>query len=638
MCGIAGLWMRSGSDLQPQVRAMTAALHHRGPDSSDIWASLERGLALGHARLSIVDLSEHGRQPMHSQSGRYVIVYNGEIYNHLEIRAQLGLTVSWRGHSDTETLLAAIEAWGLEHALRELVGMFAIALWDRHEATLTLARDRMGEKPLYIGAIGGGLAFASEIKALRHCQGMRFEHDQTALSSFLRVGYIGGTRSAYRGIRKLAPGTYLRYRNADALPEAVQYWTLPEPATSDSHKLDDVEMVDEFEGLLDRSVRGQMLADVPLGAFLSGGIDSSLIVALMQRASQRPVRTFTMGFSGQTYDESASARHVARYLGTDHTELMVEPSDVLKLIPRIASIYDEPFADSSQVPTVLLSQLIRQHVTVALSGDAGDELFGGYNRYMAAQRLGGILSRVPLGLRRWMAVAMRGLPADFWDQLARNGPSRGRLRLPPEFGEKVARLASFLEAPDGRAAYASAVSPWPSETAQPFSARYELMDLPVCDRALLPECMMWWDMQTYLPDDILVKVDRAAMSASLETRVPLLDHRIVEFALRTPLRFKIRGGRSKWLMRELLYRHVPQSLIERPKQGFTLPLGAWLRNELREWAESLMEPRVLALSGLLDATKVQKIWREHLDGKVNHQKGLWTLLTLQSWLTNKNDV
>lgn len=632
------MWARGPVAPTDVVVAMTAALNHRGPDSRGVWTSSDGSLALGHARLAIVDLSEQGRQPMASRSGRYTVVFNGEIYNHAELRRELDGDFRWRGHSDTETLLEAIERWGFVEALRRAVGMFAIALWDREKGTLTLARDRMGEKPLYYARGSAGLAFASELKALRHGPGLDFSLDRDALGGYVRFGFVASPHSAYQGVRKLPPASLLVLRSPqdDAAPE--RYWTLPRPLPdADAGRpgeVDDAARLEELDGLVRRSVRDQMLADVPLGAFLSGGIDSSLIVALMQQAASQRVRTFSMGFGDGGDDELSTARQTAAHLGTDHTELVVTPADVLEVVPRLAAIYDEPFADSSQVPTVLLSRLTRQHVTVALTGDAGDELFGGYNRYLIAARLQPRLERWPLWLRRGAGKLLRALPSDTIDAAAGLARRHGATRLPPVLGEKVARIAQFMTAPTGMAAYLGTVSQW-MEGAPLLSpaASPALDDLR---GTALPQRMMWWDMQTYLTDDILVKVDRAAMASSLETRVPFLDHRIVEFALRTPMRCKIRGRQTKWLLRQLLARHVPTAWFDRPKQGFSVPLDAWLRGPLRDWAESLLSPSRLGDSGLLDVERVRRTWLEHLGGRRNHQRALWTVLMLQAWLAEES--
>ena len=636
MCGIAGLWAHPGrTDPAAVVARMRQALNHRGPDSHGLWRDDTHHLALGHARLAIVDLSEQGHQPMRSRSGRYVIVYNGEVYNHQALRRQLGADVAWRGHSDTETLLEAVERWGLEATLQRAVGMYALALWDRDASTLALARDRMGEKPLYYGSGRDGLAFASELKALHQVTGLDLSIDEGAIGEYLQYGYIGNPRSAFRGVAKLEPGAILVCRSPDRIEPPRRYWTLPRPtppvaALAASAQRD--ARLARLEALLSESVQQQMLSDVPLGAFLSGGIDSSLVVAMMQRSSARAVRTFSMGFSNDRLDESAYAREVARHLGTDHTELTVTPADVLALVPHLSQVYDEPFADSSQVPTLLLSRLTREHVTVALSGDGGDELFGGYNRHVAATRLARPLEHWPTATRRVLAGAMTAVPAARWDALSVAARRFFTRHVPPGLGEKMHRLANVLSADDARGAYLATVSQWLTPSESPFTGGAVRRPLAPCDEAPLAQQMMWWDMQTYLPDDILVKVDRAAMACSLETRVPFLDHRIVEFALDTPLELKIRDGRSKWLLRELLARHVPRALFERPKQGFTLPIDEWLRGPLREWAEDLLSPRSLQASGLLEVESVRHTWQEHLGGRRNHQRALWTVLMLQAWL------
>ncbi len=638
MCGIAGMWARGNVAPHDVVVAMTAALKHRGPDSRGVWDSQDGSLALGHARLAIVDLSEQGRQPMASRSGRYMVVFNGEIYNHTELRDELGGGFGWRGHSDTETLLAAIERWGFVEALQRAVGMFAIALWDRETATLTLARDRMGEKPLYYAIGSAGLAFASELKSLRHCPGIDLSLDRAALSGYVRFGFIANPHSAYQGVRKLPPASLMVLRSPHDVAEPEIYWTLPRPLldadAGGASDADDRRRIEELDALVRRSVRDQMLADVPLGAFLSGGIDSSLIVALMQQGATQRVRTFSMGFGDGGDDELSTARQTAAHLGTDHTELVVTPADVLQEVPRLAATYDEPFADSSQVPTMLLSRLTRQHVTVALTGDAGDELFGGYNRYLVAARLQPKLERWPGWLRRGAGRLLGALPSDAIDAAAGFARRQGAKRVPPVLGEKVARIAQFMAAPTGIEAYLGTVSQW-MEGAPLLSpaAAPALADLP---GTALAQRMMWWDMQTYLTDDILVKVDRAAMASSLETRVPFLDHRIVEFALRTPMRCKIRGRQTKWLLRQLLARHLPQAWFDRPKQGFSVPLDAWLRGPLRDWAESLLSAPRLAESGLLDVERVRRTWSEHLSGRRNHLRALWTVLMLQAWLAEES--
>lgn len=635
MCGIAGLWIADKVNLKGHLRAMISRLVHRGPDQNGFWGDCDSSLVMGHTRLSILDLTEQGKQPMLSPDGRYVLVFNGEIYNHNEIRGALGNKVPWRGSSDTETLLGAIDEWGLQEALRISVGMFAIALWDRKERKLSLARDRMGEKPLYVASVPGGIAFASEIKSLREYNSTDLSLDSSALIDYMHLGYVPGDQTAFAHIRKIPKGKICIYHSP--VKEAVQhdYWTFPSPKLNDSSiSLDDVEVIKEFEGLLDRSIREQMLADVPVGAFLSGGIDSSLIAAMMQRASSTPINTFTMGFTGYSGDEAGHARKVANFLGANHTEINIEPKNVIDAVPLMAEIYDEPFADSSQIPTFLLSKLARQHVTVALSGDGGDELFGGYNRYLAAEKLALVFKHLPFNFRKGVAATLRFIPSNAFDVMSKQVSRVAGFQLPSDVGEKVGRIASFLDARDGKGAYLNAISRWQSANEMPILGCLKGIHLPDCDHPSLAQCMMWWDMQTYLPDDILVKVDRASMAASLETRVPLLDYRLVEFALRTPMHFKIRNGETKWIMRALLKKFIPPTLFERPKQGFGLPLGEWLRGPLRGWAESLLESNKIQKTGFLDPVAVSRIWREHCRGIVNHEKGLWTILMLQAWLEN----
>ena len=635
MCGIAGMWASRETDSAAVTSRMTAALHHRGPDSNGHWQSSDGALALGHARLAIVDLSAQGHQPMTSRSGRFVIVFNGEIYNHLEIRRDLA-QFSWRGHSDTETLLEAIEQWGLVAALNASIGMFALAVWDKQSRSLSLARDRMGEKPLYYGFGRNGLAFASELKALRHCPGLDFSLSAVALRGYVEYGYVAGPLSVYAGVKKLPPATVLVLDAAESGAQPTRYWSFPSPGTgmhtvTPTHA-EDEERTSTLESLLRSSVKQQMLADVPIGAFLSGGIDSSLIVAMMQSESSRRIRTFSMGFGDGADDELSTARQTAGRLGTEHTELLVTPQDVLDIVPRMADIYDEPFGDSSQVPTVLLCQLTRRHVTVALSGDAGDELFGGYNRYLFAAHLGGRVQRWPHVLRRGIGAALDSIPSDYIDAASTWARSHGLGRLPPSLGEKVGRIARFVAARSGKDAYLGTLSQWLDPETVPVDGDASEPRLEVCASMPLPQQMMRWDMEGYLPDDILVKVDRAAMAYGLETRVPFLDYRIVEFALATPMAFKIRDRRTKWLLRELLARHLPDAQFERPKQGFTVPLDTWLRGPLKEWAESLLDARELDKCALLDVARVRRAWQEHLSGRRNHQRSLWTVLMLQAWL------
>lgn len=630
MCGIAGMWAPGiSADTELQCR-MRAALYHRGPDSFGTWLSQDEAVCLLHTRLAIVDLSSQGHQPMASSSGDHVITFNGEIYNHLDIRRRLGDHVAWRGHSDTETILAAIEAWGLERTLSELVGMFAFALWDRRSASLTLARDRLGEKPLYVAQTGQGIYFASELKALRACPGIDLRLDPDALTSYFQLGYVGAPKSIYRGVSKLLPGSCVVFPHWTQSPESVHYWSPPKPALDT--RLNDSECIDLTESSLRAAVSQQLLSDVPLGAFLSGGIDSSLIVALMTQVASSKVRTFSMGVADAGEDESQYAKAIAAHLGAEHVELIATADDIISMVPQVALTYDEPFADSSQVPSMLLSKLTRRHVTVALTGDAGDELFGGYNRYLIAARMAGGLARLPLAVRQGVASLMRIPSASLYDDLSIWLRSRGMSRVPPKLSEKVLRMAAFLAAANGRGCYASAISQsigeepyWSNQHSQALN-----LSLPDCEGALATQ-MMWWDMQHYMPDDILVKVDRAAMAYSLETRAPFLDHRVVELAQSLPLRFKIRGRQTKWVLREILARHIPRAMFERPKQGFTLPLDHWLRGSLRSWAEDLLGSAAMRHSDYLDAQRVSTMWREHLGGRRNHQRAIWTILMFLSW-------
>ena len=616
---------------------MGDTLAHRGPDGRDEWLDEGAGIALAHRRLSIVDLSPAGQQPMASADGRWIIVFNGEIYNHLQLRRQLeaaGLAPAWRGHSDTETLLAAVAAWGLVTALQRAVGMFAIALWNRQLRTLTLARDRLGEKPLYYGVQNGVLLFGSELEALRVHPAFSGGVDTDALSLLLRHGYVPAPWSIYRGIRKLLPGTLLtlsRPSDADVPPTA--YWSVREQALAGAREplsLSDAEAVETLDRLLRQSIEGQRMADVPLGAFLSGGIDSSTTVAVMQALSSQPVRTFTIALPDAALDESAHARAVARHLGTQHTELMVTAQEAQQVIPKLPSLYCEPFADASQIPTFLVSQLARRDVTVALSGDAGDELFCGYDRYHWAQRV----AAVPLALRRSCGALLRALPAEVWSALlAPVSPWLPRELREGDRADRLRKLASVLGARHDDDVYRQMVSFWPAgqnpvlRASEPLTAFTE----PVPSIPGFASRMMLLDLRSYLPDDILVKVDRAAMAASLETRVPLLDHRIVEFALRLPLQQKMRGGQGKWVLRQVLDRYVPRALVERPKLGFGIPIHAWLRGPLRSWAEDLLDESRLRQAGLLDPAPVRQLWREHLAGRNDWGYRLWPVLMFEAW-------
>ena len=644
MCGITGYLTsrpEAADELRSAVARMCDAIALRGPDDAGNWSDEAAGIVLGHRRLAIVDTSPLGHQPMVSPCGRYWMIFNGEIYNHLELRRRLG-ELPWRGHSDTETVLACFSRFGVVATLSELVGMFAIAVWDRELQQLTLARDRLGEKPLYYGALpSGDFVFGSELKALRAHPRWHGRVDRNALALFMRHNCIPAPWSVYEGIRKLRPGHWLTMSREGRSTEGC-YWDLVSVATRASDERarprSDAEAVDELEAVLSRAVRGQMVADVPLGAFLSGGVDSSAIVALMCQQGTRQVRTFSIGFEDAGFDEAVHAKAVARHLGTRHTELYVSVQDALSVVGRLPALYDEPFADSSQIPTYLVSAMARRDVTVALSGDGGDELFAGYTRYRIANDLWSRLAALPLPLRRGAARAIQALPPAAWDAAARWPlallPKRRRLA---NVGDKLHKFAaSVLPATSPASMYRALVSHWsdpPSVLLGAVEPASLLEDQRVQGALADPvERMSLTDQLTYLPDDILVKVDRAAMGVSLETRVPLLDHRVVEFAWSVPMHQKIRNGQSKWLLRQVLYRHVPKALIERPKQGFAVPLAQWLRGPLRDWAQALLEPSRLRTEGFFDAAQITLKWNEHLSGIRNWQYLLWDVLMFQAWL------
>jgi asparagine synthase (glutamine-hydrolysing) len=640
MCGLAGFLSRDPlgeEEIKGVLPAMATAVAHRGPDDEGFWSDAVAGIALCHRRLSIVDLSPLGHQPMQSASGRYVIVFNGEIYNYQDLRRELiSLGCHFKGASDTEVLLAAVEQWGIERTLERAAGMFAFALWDRQERTLFLARDRFGEKPLYFGVNGRTLLFGSELKALRAHPAWANEVDRDALALMMQQDYIPAPFTIFKGIRKLLAGAFVRVRvqHGDFQIEERRYWYPEQLFDAVETSMTAQDAVESVERALTTSIRRQMIADVPLGAFLSGGTDSSLVVALMQKMSSQPVRTFSIGFSDAAYDESPFARAVANHLGTKHTEYQVTPRDCLDVIPLLPQIYDEPFADQSQIPTYLVSKLARRDVTVALSGDGGDELFGGYGRYRIAMdkwqalsrlpqalRVGGraIVEKIPLG-----ALELATRPASVWSR----GQSQG-------LADKLHERSSRWSASSLREFYRVGLKRWqvPHQPVLGVSTNdLEMQDAVRLRHADGLKQMMHFDTCTYLPDDILVKVDRAAMAVSLETRVPILDVAVAQAAWRIPSSILMKDGRGKWVLRELLSRYIPQEMIERPKKGFGVPIARWLRGDLRTWAGELLDAYRLRQEGYFDAAMVQRRWRQHLSGRANWHAHLWNVLMFQLWL------
>jgi asparagine synthase (glutamine-hydrolysing) len=652
MCGIAGLLDPDASTSADRLGAlastMAASLEHRGPDAGDVWVDADAGVAFGHRRLAVIDLGPAGAQPMVSPGGRWVIAYNGEVYNHRDLRRRLELAgTRFRGSSDTEVLLAAVERWGIDRALDACEGMFAAALWDRNGHELHLLRDRFGEKPLYYGWVGTAFAFGSELKALSTLPGFVAELDRGAVASYLRYNCIPAPDTIWRGVRKLLPGHVVTLPESPPpgfLPGQRCYWSAADAvARARQHPLNASvkEMTDQLEDVLSDAVAARMVADVPVGAFLSGGIDSSTIVALMQRQATGSVRTFTVGFADRSFDESAEAAAVAAYLGTDHTAVNVGDSEAVEAITRLPDIWDEPFSDVSQVPTYLVSQVARQQVTVSLSGDGGDELFAGYNRHAWLDRVWRRAAAMPAGARLSLGSALGRIPPSVVEGAGRATsvlPARWRVRNP---SNKMVKLARVLAASDPEDAYRALTTHWADASSMVLGAEGDGSD----DRSGSPiagggitEQMLWFDLVRYLPDDILVKLDRAAMAVSLETRVPFLDRRVLDLAWRLPLDTKLRGGQTKWLLRQVLGRHVPAELVERPKMGFGLPIGSWLRGGLSPWAEHLLDERRLHAQGLLDPTPIRRAWDLHRSGRRDLGYELWDVLVLQSWIDRWNPL
>lgn len=636
MCGFAGLITPYTEKLNERVEHMLAPLFHRGPDDQGVWTDAAVGVGLGHRRLAIIDLSVHGHQPMHSTSGRYVIIFNGEIYNFAALRKDIeaaGGCLDWRGHSDTEVLLAAFELWGIEGALQRAVGMFAIAVWDKQTQVLTLARDRIGEKPLYYGRVNSEFYFGSELKAFRTQCSQHLQIDRNVLAEYMRFGYIPAPYSIYENVFKLEPGHLIEVSVQGLTGEPRPYWRLDDKAASEARaafeQSSDEEVLKQVHDRLAAAVGLQSFSDVPVGAFLSGGVDSSLIVSLMQAQSSSRVRTFTIGFEEEAFNEAPYARDVALHLGTDHTEMCVKALDAAALIPSLPKIYDEPFADSSQIPTTLVSKLTREHVTVALTGDGGDELFAGYPRYPITAALWNKVSNVPMPLRRVAASVLTKPSASDWDKVTSMLPGRYQRSIN---GRRINRLGQLMKSRSLGEMYIRLMSHWQPEDNLVIGGRTAgFDDFPTLDKGGIA-AMRRWDVNQYLPDDLLVKVDRATMHSSLESRAPLLDHRVAELAFSLPERFLVRENVGKWALRRVLDRYVPRNLIERPKAGFSIPLGEWLRGPLRAWAEDLLEPSRLASEGYLDGDKVGRMWSEHLLGKFDRSVNIWNVLMFQAWL------
>jgi len=645
MCGIVGFFSADGHNHQNIVVDMMDAIKHRGPDDEGFWHNSESNVYLGHRRLSVVDLSSLGHQPMTSCSDRYVIVFNGEIYNHLLLRKSLkksGVNITWRGHSDTETLLACIDTWGLKKTIKKCSGMFAIALFDKKHNSIYLVRDRMGEKPLYYGIQNGVFLFGSELKALKKHPEFQGEIDRNSLALQLKYSYIPTPYSIYKGIKKLTPGTILKvsvngkYANIDAIESPMAFWSLKEVAINaqlNTYTGSDIEAVNDLDKLLSQSVKGQMEADVSLGAFLSGGIDSSLIVSLMQSQSSSSVKTFSIGFEQEGYNEAEYAKQIAQHLGTKHTELYVSAQDAMNIIPKLSSLYDEPFSDSSQIPTYLVSAMAKESVTVSLSGDAGDELFGGYNRYLWTRKIWNKVKYMPHSVRKFIAWGMTSVSPEVWNKILRQIVS---MPLP---GDKIHKLANILPAKSAEDFYFHLVSHWHDIDSIVIGVKNPVAPVERSNLGLylgsIEQNMMYLDSISYLPDDILTKVDRAAMGVSLETRIPFLDHHVIEFAYKLPLSMKIRNGEGKWILKKVLDRYIPRELMERPKMGFGVPIDLWLRGPLRDWAESLLDESRLKREGFFHAESIRKKWNEHLSGDRNWQYHLWDVLMFQAWLEDQ---
>jgi len=640
MCGFAGFLNRekSSHDLYEVLKLMGEAIRTRGPDSSGEWLNESSTIGFSHRRLSIVDLSSAGHQPMLSHNERYIIAFNGEIYNHLELRdllADAGLDINWKGTSDTETLLACFEHWGIKLTIEKSVGMFAFSVWDNQENKLILGRDRLGEKPLYYGWQGDSFLFGSELKALKAHYAFKSEINRDSIALLLRHSCIPAPYSIYQGIEKLLPGYLLEVDLKTGLSNAIQYWSFKHicPQNETVGYVGTAEKaVDDLDTILKKSIKQQMIADVPLGAFLSGGVDSSTIVALMQSQSDKPIKTFSIGFNEDGFDEAVYAKSIAEHLGTDHTELYVTPEDALNVIPLLADLYDEPFSDSSQIPTYLVAKMAKEHVTVSLSGDAGDELFCGYNRYLLTQKVWKNLSVMPIAMRKSLSLCLLKISVNHWNYINKILPKKLKLS---NLGTKMHKAGKALTANSVSELYKRLVSHWDNPEAVVIGAKEPntVLNDPVRAPKLLNdiEQMMALDTLSYLPDDILTKVDRACMAVSLEGRVPFLNHKVVEFSWGLPLRYKLNNGVSKWCLKEVLYRYVPKELIDRPKMGFGVPINTWLRGPLRTWADKLLDEDRLLQEGFFEPKQIVTMWREHKLGKRDWQDQLWDVLMFQAW-------
>jgi asparagine synthase (glutamine-hydrolysing) len=648
MCGLTGFIWNSDSKISHVARSldlMTDAINHRGPDSEGSWIDEKDCISIGHKRLSVLDLTSAGSQPMFSNSKRYVIAFNGEIYNHNTLRSLLNKEMVWNGHSDTETLLACFEHWGVDKTLENLVGMYAIALYDSVEKVLYLVRDRMGEKPLYYGWNNGVFLFGSELKAIKSFPGFSGVVDRSALALYLQYDYVPAPFSIYKGIKKLPQGSYIKIKmnsgrwDSKQILDPIEYWSLKDVALSGqsntSKKSNEHKLIDKLDDVLSESIEQQMISDVPLGVFLSGGVDSSLVASLMQKNSMDKIQTYTVGFNERSYNEAEYAKKVALHLGTEHTELYVSPEQAIKVIPKLPLIYDEPFADSSQIPTFLVSEMAKKHVTVAISGDGGDELFGGYNRYTMACKIWKNVEKTPFFVRKALSKGITSVSPRMWDNLGSIIPQRLNIAHP---GDKAYKFADILLASEIGDVYNRLVSHW--ENSCDIVIGCNNINKPIYESHFINDehNMMFLDSVTYLPDDILTKVDRASMASSLETRAPFLNHKVVEFAWNLPLDIKIRDSKGKWIVRKVLDKYVPNKLIDRPKMGFGIPIDSWLRGPLKDWAESLLDESRLKSEGFFHPEPIRKIWAEHLSKQGNWHHHLWSILMFQAWLEQQVDI